>query len=328
MSTSIAIENGLDWDVFVDRYWDRQPVLIRQPDPAPFLAEKAFAAARAASDTENPGVLLTMDGITRTLTEQILPRSQDADFTAYATRMRAYSPTVTYSLLIAGFHSYDRALWQREQDFLRPLWERVGLPLTGAITTLFHGPYAATPVGVHRDRFATFMFLVEGRKQMRFWPRRPWEDDISSMQDYAHLLDSSFVVEPEIGDLLYWPAEYYHVGEGADTNSATSVNIGIPRTEHQVRFDLERLVVDLTTDTLMNTGPTARMGMPPIDEPMSVPMPGPDGRVETVPPALRSAYRQLASSVLDDRVEEASALQWRAGGLQPIPRDRVDQSSR
>lgn len=319
MTAPVAVQHGLDWDVFVERYWDREPVLIKQPDPGPFDASEAFAAARIASSTNNPGVILTVDGITRTLTEDILPGAEDGGFADYAKRMRHDAPARTYSLLIAAFHSYTSGLWSREEAFLRPLWERVGLPLTGAITTLFHGPYAATPVGVHRDRFATFMYLIEGRKQMRFWRTQPWDENVSSMQDYGHLLDTSFVVEPEIGDLLYWPANYYHVGEGADSEAATSVNIGIPRTEHQLRYDVERLVVDLTTDSLMNTGPTSRFGMPPIAEPLYVDAAGRDGMVTGVPAALATAYAQLASSVIDRRVQEASSLHWESAGLQPVP---------
>lgn len=319
MTAPVAVEYGLDWDVFVERYWDREPVLIKQPDPGPFEAGEAFDAARIASRTNNAGVILTVDGITRTLHEEILPSGHDCGFSAYANRMRSSAPTRTYSLLIAAFHSYSPELWAREEAFLRPLWQRVGLPLTGAITTLFHGPYAATPVGVHRDRFATFMYLIEGRKRMRFWREQPWEGTVSSMQDYEHLLDSSFVVEPEVGDLLYWPADYFHVGEGADSDAATSVNIGLPRTEHQLRFDVERLVVDLTTDSLMNTGPTSRFGMPAISEPLRVPVPSSDGAVSGVPAALTEAYEQLSSNVIEDRVREASALHWESVGLQPVP---------
>lgn len=319
MTAPIAVEHGLDWDVFVEKYWDREPVLIKQPSPEPFTYREAFDAACAASTTSNPGVVLTVDGVVRDLDETILPRPEDGGFRAFADRMRDGHPDVAYSLVISGFHSYSVQQWRREQDFLRPLWERVGQPISGAITTLFHGPYRATPVGVHRDRFATFMYLIEGRKRMRFWREKPWTEDVSSVQHYEHLLDSSFVVEPEIGDLLYWPADYYHVGEGADEHDATSVNIGVPRVEHEIRYDVERLVVDLTTDTLMNIGPTSRIGMPPVQEPLAVPPPAADGAVDEVPAALRGAYEQLVSSVLSQRVHEASQHMWTAGGLEPMP---------
>ncbi|WP_018157455.1 JmjC domain-containing protein [Demetria terragena] len=319
MTVPIAVENGLDWDLFVERYWDREPVLIKQPHPAPFDLDTAFAAAQAASATLNSSILLTVDGVSRTLTKDLLPRADDAGFAEYAARMRRERPELTYSLLVAAFHSYSSALWSQERDFLMPLWDRVGLPLTGAITTLFHGPYAATPVGVHLDRFATFMFLVQGRKRMRFWREQPWTEQVSSMQDYAHLLESSFVVEPDIGDLLYWPANFYHVGEGADADAATSVNIGLPRTEHRLRYDIERLVADLTTDSLMNRGPTSQVGMPAVAEPLHVALPQADGAISGVPTAITAAYEQFAESLRESRVREASDLYWTSAGLQPMP---------
>ncbi|MGW2035227.1 JmjC domain-containing protein [Streptomyces sp. NPDC001811] len=141
--------------------------------------------------------------------------------------------------------------------------------LTGAITTLFHGTYEHSPVGFHKDRFATFLFGLRGRKRMRFWPRRPWDEPVSTKTDYARHIAASVPAEVGPGELLYWPADYYHVGGSATAAAATSVNVGIPRDEHHTGYELEDLLADLDParvagrgglDTLLGTtdGPPDR----------------------------------------------------------------------
>jgi hypothetical protein len=77
---------------------------------------------------------------------------------------------------------------------------------------------------------------------MRFWHQRPWSEPVSTVLDYAPYLKDSFVAEVEPGDILYWPASYYHVGESAGEGVATSVNVGIPRNEHKTGYSVDDLL--------------------------------------------------------------------------------------
>ncbi len=152
---------------------------------------------------------------TRRPPDGALPTDEDGSFDAYDARLAARLDGRRHALVVNGFHAFDPALWSRERAFFDPLWRAVGLPLTGAITTLFHGTYEHSPVGVHKDRFATFMFGLRGRKRMRFWPRRPWDEAVSTKTDYARHTAASVYADVGPGELLYWPADYYHVGESA-----------------------------------------------------------------------------------------------------------------
>ncbi len=165
--------------------------------------------------------------------------------------LAAFSKETRYALVVHAFHAFHAGQWERQRAFFEPLWERTGLPLSGAITTLFHGNYEHTPVGVHKDRFATFLYALEGRKRMRFWRERPWTAPVTTVLDYQPHLAASFTAEPEPGDLLYWPADYYHVGESVDGGAATSVNVGVPREAHRAVYDVDDLLLGKAPDAMV-----------------------------------------------------------------------------
>ncbi|WP_255217467.1 hypothetical protein [Myxococcus sp. AM010] len=83
-----------------------------------------------------------------------LPRDTDGSLDGYDTRLADALGTRRYALIISLLHAPGFGLWSRERAFFSELWRRVGLPLSGGITTLFHGNYEHSPVGVHLDRFS------------------------------------------------------------------------------------------------------------------------------------------------------------------------------
>ncbi|MFJ8649399.1 JmjC domain-containing protein [Streptomyces sp. NPDC093546] len=329
MSGPVAVETTFSWSVFTQRYWDRRPVLFRAVAPVPFKAADAFRAAVRAGAPEGldgrmpPNVQLTVERVQRDAPVALLPAAEDGSFDAYDTRLASRLQGRRYALVVNGFHAFDPALWHRERAFFGGLWEAVGLPLTGAITTLFHGTYEHSPVGVHKDRFATFMFGLRGRKRMRFWPRRPWDDPVSTKVDYARHTAASFAAEVGPGDLLYWPADYYHVGESAGDAPATSVNVGVPRDEHHAGYELEDLLADLDPARLAGRGGVDSL-LPAPDAPLTAPGPGAGGLLApTLPEALTATARALGAYGDPDRmrrrVAALSLRRWTAGGFEPVP---------
>ncbi|ADB33204.1 cupin family protein [Kribbella flavida DSM 17836] len=311
----------LDWAEFAELYWDRHPVLIRGVRPVPFRADEVFSAALRARCAEGGGRIAPNASVTVEQTVQadrdgLLPAESDGCFDGYERRVGDRLDGRKYALIISAFHAFDFPLWDRERRFFAGLWDEVGLPLTSAITTLFHGNYDHSPVGVHKDRFATFMFGLRERKRMRLWTERPWTEQVGSVVDYERFLPSSFAVEVEPGDLLYWPASYFHVGENCGRTPATSVNIGVPRTEHRVSYELEDLLADSDPARLLDDGGRLAVLADGIDAPMRQEA----GEVlpSTVPPALAQALTAHAKS-LTDRVEMVSLRRWTAGGLEPVP---------
>lgn len=235
----------LDWDRFVAQHWDRRPVHIRAIQPGPFLPAGALRAAARAMDiapSSTPYAQFTVERAQHADPRPALPRRGERSLDAYARRLAVLAGGHRHALIVNRLHVLDARLWRREREWFAPLWRRAGLPSGSAITTLFHGNYEHSPIGVHKDRFATFMFVLSGRKRMRFWPQCPWREPVASVLDYAPYLPESFAVEVGPGEALYWPASYYHVGETVGTQPATSVNVGIPREEQHRRYDVDDLL--------------------------------------------------------------------------------------
>jgi 50S ribosomal protein L16 3-hydroxylase len=325
----LAVETEFSWSTLVERYWDRRPVLFRSVAPAPFEAAEVFRAAVCSSLPARedgrmpPNVQFTVEHVQRTAPDGVLPSGEDASFDAYDTRLAARLNGRRHALVVNGFHAFDPDLWSRERAFFAALWQAVGLPLTGAITTLFHGTYEHSPVGVHKDRFATFMFGLRGRKRMRFWPRRPWDEPVSTKTDYARHTAASFSAEVGPGELLYWPADYYHVGESATAAPATSVNVGVPRDEHHTGYELEDLLADLDPARLAGCGGMDTLLSSP-DVALTAPGPRTGGLLSPVlPEALTTAVHALHDYAdparMRRRVTVLSLRRWTAGGFEPVP---------
>lgn len=321
----------LDWDVFVERYWDREPVLITPGERAPFDAREVFDALVLATQPPTPGsmALNTQVSIGRDLVEEpadLLPASADGTLDGYVSRMANRLAGRPYALTVSTFHLFHHPQWARQRAFYAGLWERVGLPLNSAITTLFHGTYEHSPVGVHRDRFATFMFALKGRKRMRFWPRCPWTGNTTTVLDYEPYLESSFAVEVAPGELLYWPSSYYHVGESdlnaaeSGTTAATSVNVGVPRDFDRGAFETMEFLQDPSRETLLSGTPDLGR-LPELDGPTAVP--GDPELAEELPPALAQAlgvFQEVTGEQRRrERTAELSLRRWTSGGFHPAP---------
>lgn len=311
-----AVADVFDWPMFVERYWNRQPVLFRGVG-APYTLDAALRAAihagkRATAQDAgaSPLVRFTLDRYQQRKVDAWVPRAGDGTFDDYRSRIVDGQGARTYALIVNSLHSHSHALWQGGRGFFDGLWRQVGLPLSGAITTLFHGNYEQTPVGVHKDRFATFLFALQGSKRMRFWAERPWSQPVTTRLDYRAHLASSFAVEVAPGDVLYWPASYYHVGENACAEATTSVNVGVPLDEHRLAYDLEGFAPDIAQARTRAPGAFS----PPMhgaDLPADLP--------EALSGALAALRRAYAPGQLRARVTLESLRHLTAGGFSPVP---------
>jgi 50S ribosomal protein L16 3-hydroxylase len=266
-----------------------------------------LAAASADADALPAGTQFTIERWQQTRPGAWLPRAADGSFDGYQHRLADQLDGRRYALVINRFHTLHHPQWTREREFYGDLWAAVGQPISGGITTMFHGTYEHSPVGVHKDRFATFMFALHGRKRMRFWPECPWTGSATTVLDYQPYVADSFPVEVEPGDLLYWPASYFHVGESVDDGPATSVNIGVPREGHRASYDLD----DLLPETLPVSRSAALFTEHAEDEPLT----------DDLPAALAGSLARLVEygGRLPDRTAELALRHRTGGGFRPPP---------
>lgn len=321
---SIAVEETLDWDVFVSLYWDRAPVLFRSPGSKPFVADEVFEAVTATTGPDgvaSKAVQLTSEGRRLPTTDHATPQSDDGDFGTYVSRITERLGGDRHALVVSSFHAYGPAMWNRQRNFYAPLWQRVGIPMTTALTTLFHGNYEHSPVGVHKDRYGTFMYVLSGRKRMRMWSRRPWDHDASTIVDYEQYLDSSISAEAEAGQLLYWPSSHFHVGENIGDQPATSVNVGVPRENRRMDQETVALLADTPAAEYGDVDAYLASVLPPVEAAMFT-----DGIAAEPPQALRLGLEQVVSGLTTAwegrRRHELTLNRYTAGGFQPVPAAR------
>ncbi len=317
--SEVNVETTFDWGTFARKYWNRAPVLYTNLADPPFVPEEVFDAAANAS---RPAVNLTIGRFQQDIPDAYMPTRDDGDFDGYIDRVATQLDGKPYALMINGFHIFDWAMWKRQRRFYRGLWQEIGVPATSAITTLFHGNYESSPVGVHKDRFATFMFALRERKRMRFWPQRPWTDNVSTVLKYEQYLSSSFAVDVEPGQMLYWPSSYFHVGESGDGPPATSVNVGVPVDGHRAVYELPQFYKDYDLEMLVSE--ETESFLPAIDVDMTAPGPDEDGVLHTPAPgamsrAVAALMQPLAGTRLADRAAERSVSCVTGGGYEPVP---------
>jgi len=346
-----AVERWFDWEKFALCHWEKHPVLYEGVSAALFDVHDVFRAAAEAArtlpeDPSPPGapsiMVFTIERRQQMSQHAWAPHATDGSFEGYHARLahalRA-SSAAKYALIVNSLHSFSFPLWSQERTFFEGLWRRVGLPLTGAGTTLFHGNYEHTPVGVHKDRSSTFLFGIAGRKRMRFWQKKPWTEPVTTVPDYEPYISASFAVEVKAGDLLYWPSSYYHVGESLGGEPATSVNVGIPRTEHRSIYELSALLLDFDDAAasldieagMMSLLPRGRLsalakGARESGGTLSSDLPEALNRV------MRTFRTLTEKRTLDRRLRTVTLEHLSAGGFMPVPRPapriRLDDENR
>ena len=226
------------WDDFIARCWRREPTVLKQPfaDPLP-SASAAFDALVAASDqfrerSDFPKMRINVDGgFLMVDMDERLPTAADGDFDRYAERLRSWLAGRPFLITLNDYQSWDPEFWVGARRFLRALYDRAGLPAGPMLANLWMGLYEYTPFGIHTDHAETFLYLVHGVKRMLVWPHEvfagrrvyhtPGGDHLGTT-DYRRHLDTATILEAEPGDLIYWPASYWHM---AESNGSATVSL-------------------------------------------------------------------------------------------------------
>lgn len=286
---------------FLDEVFDRGPRVIPN---APRLASEAEVFELLASLPDHPWpsvekMFRFYDG-PRAVDDpfRCLPRAADGSFDGYAERAaRELCTSGEFCLVVNKVCELSPLLWERARRFLVPLFAHVGFAPGPTNTQLFLSNCRYTPFGVHKDFASVFTTVVRGPKRMLVWPyealehllddpdldRRYEGQDLDGL-DAASVGDTATVLHGETGDLLYWPASYWHVA-AADEERPLSLTFNVSVASTQPRHVFEAL-----TGHLMRKGIVAPPTVPTTHDGR--------GRVATPAPVLgiEAALRSLIDS--------------------------------
>ena len=224
------------WPEFVEGYWEKRPLVIRQPPARRIISsDRTFQGLRKISELYRAGdseVALDFYVDQTNVGGNVgkhLPRRQDQSVSRYSKRLKRSIHGRSFGLVAGNFHAYEPEIWLRTRDYLYGLFEQTGIPGNKTTTALFLGDYPTTPFGLHAGDAATFVFVIEGRKRIRVWPPgildgRP---NLGGAQHYQEHLHGSIILEGTPGDVFYWPSQYWHIGESVTGKLAVSLSVAI-----------------------------------------------------------------------------------------------------
>jgi hypothetical protein len=206
-------------------YWENRATLLdgEQAGAIPRITDaELFAAVVACVDDfwchRRQRVRMYQAGAeidVRSAGRSILPQHDDDGFRGYHRRAENDLGLRDYALVIADWHQFDRALWDRLIGFVAQLAESVGISHTRMDTQVFLGSYRATPFGVHVDPVSALHVPVIGTKTMRFWDASfaAAHPALQRALDYDRFVEASTVITARCGEAIYWPSDHWHVGE-------------------------------------------------------------------------------------------------------------------
>ena len=224
------------WLSFHASHWEKIGAVLAQPFAAPIASpEEGFACLVAASDRFRAGDrnvrLEFCIGHAQLLADvgRYLPERADGTPAGYAERVTNLLEGRRFGLVVEDVQAYDATLWLRLRDYLRGLYELTGMPADSAKATVFLGNYDRTPFGLHRGSSGNFMFVVDGAKRMRTWPDAFFtgKEDLTHKLDYAAYNADSIVMDAGPGDVIYWPSDYWHIGESVDGGLSSAVSVAL-----------------------------------------------------------------------------------------------------
>ena len=192
---------------------------------------------------------------------RLLPERSDGSAEGYAARVTPLVGGRRFGLVVQDVQAYDATLWLRLREFLRGLFEHTSLPGDACKATVFLGNYERTPFGLHRGDSANFMFVVEGRKRMRTWPDAFFhgKENLTHKLAYEHYNADSIVMDAEPGDVIFWPSDYWHIGESVDGGLSSAVSVALFMTPRPTA-DVMARAASLVHARMAGAVPAARGG--------------------------------------------------------------------
>jgi len=219
------------WQEFYDKHWEKSEAAFRCPISQPLMTpEEGLAIYQGLSAKFRSGQTPDLDiyvesGLVRSGIADLLPSDEDTTLDAYLARATRKAGGQGITLVTNNVRSQSTEHFRRSREFARGLVELIGAGSAHVGADLIVSTVQRTAFGVHRDSASNFSYVVSGRKRMLVWPQEalaqrtdlrcdgPMKNVFIDQLDYSSFRDQAIVLEGTAGDMLYWPASYWHVGE-------------------------------------------------------------------------------------------------------------------
>ncbi|MEV0381666.1 cupin-like domain-containing protein [Nonomuraea sp. NPDC050643] len=168
-----------------------------------------------------------------------LPDAAEHDFPAYAARV-SRELGKDWSFVVNSAQATSPELYRHARELFVGLRETgAGLPAGISDCFIVAGSYSTGPTQVHKDTAEVFLYVVEGVKTMLLWPYEALSEwappDPDPLRNHVALkIDPRDVdVAPlrlvgRPGEVLYWPASYWHCAE-SDGRPSLSLHLAAHR---------------------------------------------------------------------------------------------------
>ncbi|MES2638397.1 MAG: cupin-like domain-containing protein [Myxococcota bacterium] len=232
------------WQEVATSLWKQAPRVWRRPFATPYGTEddvfRALCALTARLDTGDTSIqprVFVDDKQAGFSLDRHAARPDDVDLDGFERRLRAGLGGREFGMVIGDAAILDGTLWRHAVQFLRGLHAAVGTPAGGSHAEVFFGNYQRSFFGVHKDRLETFTFITRGRKRFLTWPYEallglpdaPQDVPLHAFSfnevDLAPLREQAVVLEGGPGDVLFWPASWWHVAESVEEGFVTTLTL-------------------------------------------------------------------------------------------------------
>lgn len=306
----LQLLGGLSPATFMQRYWQKKPLVIRQ----------AIPGFQALLDR---GELLDLAA-----QEEVESRLVVQDTTAGSWRMR-HGPFVrrqlppfkqaAWTLLVQGVDLHDERMHALLQQFSFVPSARLDDLMISYATD-------GGGVGPHFDSYDVFLLQAHGQRRWRIGRQK----DLSLQPDVplkilAHFEpEQEFVLEP--GDMLYLPPKYAHDGVAQGECMTYSIGFRAPDRAELAREVLQRLAEDVY-DTL-DTGLYQDRQQTAVAQPGAIPEPMFTFAQQALQAALQDP--QAVARAVGEYLSEPKAHVWFDGGDDVLPEGgvRLDRKTR
>jgi 50S ribosomal protein L16 3-hydroxylase len=291
----LALLGGISPEQFMQRYWQKKPLLVRGAVPGmkPLLDRAALFGLAAQDEVESR--LVVRDGSRWKMRRGPLPR-------------RALPPLAQrdWTLLVQGVDLHDDSAHQLLSQFRF-------VPDARLDDLMISWASDGGGVGPHFDSYDVFLLQAQGQRRWRIGRQKDLElQEGVPLKILANFEpQQEYLLEP--GDMLYLPPRYAHDGTAQGECQTYSIGFRAPARGELARELLQRLAED--ADEGAGLALYRDAGAPAVDSPGAIP----SELQAFASDAVRSALAQplVLNRALGEYLTEPKANVWFDGAAAP-----------